>query len=73
VQGATENILSADTVGFPRQTECHSLGDDLIQRVSQSVLRHRVTKASFYCALFCVVMAHVRYNLEQVFIYDCYQ
>jgi hypothetical protein len=32
-----------------------------------------VIEASFYCALFCVFMAHVRYNLEQrVFIYDCY-
>jgi hypothetical protein len=32
-----------------------------------------VTEASFCSALFCVFMAHVRYNLEQrVFIYDCY-
>jgi hypothetical protein len=32
-----------------------------------------VTKASCPCALFCVFMARVRYNLEQgVFICDCY-
>jgi hypothetical protein len=32
-----------------------------------------VTEASYYCALFYVFMARVRYNLQQrVFIYDCY-
>jgi hypothetical protein len=32
-----------------------------------------VTEVSFCCALFFVLMAPVRYNLEQrVFIYDCY-
>jgi hypothetical protein len=36
-----------------------------------SVVPLSVTELSFYCALFCVSMAHVRYSLEQrVFIYD---
>jgi hypothetical protein len=50
-----------------RETEGHSFGNHLIiESVS-------VTEAALYSALFCVFMAHVRYNLEQrVFIYDCY-
>jgi hypothetical protein len=40
---------------------------------SVSVMPSTVTEVSFCYALFCVFMAHVRYNLEQrVFIYDCY-
>lgn len=31
------------------------------------------TEVSFYCALFCVILVCVRYNLEKrVFIYHCY-
>jgi hypothetical protein len=42
--------------------------------VSQSVLRHwLLTEALFCYALFFVLMACVRYNLDHiVFIYDCY-
>jgi hypothetical protein len=58
--------------GSPGQTAGHSFGDRLISE-SVSVAPSSVTEASFYCALFCVFMARVRYNLEQrVFIYDCY-
>jgi hypothetical protein len=38
-----------------------------------SLVPPSVTEASCYCAVFCVFMARVRYNLEQrVSIYDCY-
>jgi hypothetical protein len=42
-----------------------------IDSVSITVLT--AAEASFCYALFCVFMAHPKYNLEQrVFIYDCY-
>jgi hypothetical protein len=69
VQGASQNVVSADTVDH---TEGHSFGDHPISE-SVSVMPSSVIEASFYCALLCVFMARVRYNLEQrVFIYDCY-
>jgi hypothetical protein len=58
--------------GSPRQTEGHSFGNRLVSE-SVIIMPPSVTEDCFYCALFCVFMAHVRYNLEQrVFIYDCY-
>jgi hypothetical protein len=67
VQRSPQNVVLGDC-GIPRQTEDHSFGDHLISE-SVSVAPSSVTEASFYCALFCVFMAGVRYNLEQrVFI-----
>jgi hypothetical protein len=58
----------------PRKTEGHLFGDDryaLDCRTQHNDVS--VTEASFSCALFCVFMAHVIYNLEQrVFNYVCY-
>jgi hypothetical protein len=50
--------------GIPWQTEGHSFGHNLISD-SVSVMPSSVIEVSFYCALFYVFMAHVRYNLEQ--------
>jgi hypothetical protein len=58
--------------GCAWQTEEDSFGNDPITK-SVSVKPPNVTEACLYSALFCVFMARVRYNLEQiVFIYDCY-
>jgi hypothetical protein len=58
--------------GIPRQTECHLFGDHLISE-SVSVTPSNVIEVPFYCTLFCVFMARVRYSLEQrVFIHNCH-
>jgi hypothetical protein len=58
--------------GIPWQIEGNSFGDHLISE-SVSVMSSSLIEASFYFALFCVVMACVRYNIDQrVFTYDCY-
>jgi hypothetical protein len=72
VQGASENFLLVDTVGSPGKLKViHSVM--ICSSESVSVRPSTVSEASFCCALFCIFMAHVRYDLEQRdFIYDCY-
>jgi hypothetical protein len=70
VQGASENVLSADTVGFPCKLKViHSV----ITRSSESVLSHQLLQKRHSVVLWSVFMACVRYSLEQrIFIYDRY-
>jgi hypothetical protein len=72
VQGASENILSAETVESPRKMKVlHSVMTCSSESVS--VTPSIGIEVSFCCGLFCVIMASVRYNLEhRVFIYDSY-
>jgi hypothetical protein len=55
--------------GIPQQTDGHSV----ITRSSGSVLCHLLLqKFNFVVLCSMPFMARVRYNLELVFIYDCY-
>jgi hypothetical protein len=63
IQGDSQNVLSAGS-GIPRQTEGHSFGNHLISE-SVNVASSSVAEASLYSDLIHVVMAYVRYNLEQ--------
>jgi hypothetical protein len=62
VQGASENILLADTVGSPGKLKAIHL---VMTRSSESVSDMpppTVREVPFCCALICVFMARVRYK-----------
>jgi hypothetical protein len=66
---AFQNCMWADTRRSSQQIAGHSFGD-----ISYTVgVAPTSVTGTLYIALLCVLMAHVRYSLEQrVFIYDCY-
>jgi hypothetical protein len=72
VPGASENVFSAHTVRSAGKLKAiRSVNTRSSESVSAT--SSTITEASFCCALFCVLMTHLRYNFGQrVFIYHCY-